>query len=133
MTSRPLTKALHTRRVVYRLALHLARSDAQLWAKLAGRELCNAAPYLLRCVLSVLDNEAPVSGELLADCVAECERAITDHIAEVNRANKYARGVVLLDEVARMERAHRARQIEAEGPRGVWVDGDLEGSRVVVE
>jgi hypothetical protein len=65
---KPITKALHTRRVVYRVALHLASREPGSY--LTGGEVHSLA--LLREVLALLNNapaaDPKVAAELLDDC-----------------------------------------------------------------
>jgi len=72
-TGKPLTKALHTVRIVGAVARYIAR-DWPREARKARPELTPA--YLLLCVLSVLENEGPTDPELYADCVSACEAAL---------------------------------------------------------
>lgn len=78
---KPLTKALHTTRIVGRLA--------KLWAQLeldAGRRLAPEADGLaFLFVLHTIGNAAPVDPQLRDDCLAACQSAIAEARAESHR------------------------------------------------
>lgn len=69
MTPRPLTKALHTVRVVERVAAHLVATHRPY-----------ARPYttatLLSAVLDLLGNEMPTDAALMDACCAVCARMV---------------------------------------------------------
>ena len=77
--SKPLTKALHTRRVVYRLARHLKSERPGAWVTVYD------AASLFTAVRCILDNEPPTDPELCTDCIEACVQAIADLNAEWRR------------------------------------------------
>ena len=66
----PLTKALHTTRVVGRVA-------ALLW-DLRGRAAFPTTGDLFYAVLDVLGNEPPTDRELRAACISACVMAVRE-------------------------------------------------------
>ena len=67
MSNKPLTKALHTVRVIEAIATHLVQTHN------VGVE----TPYrMLGRVLVILGNDLPLDAELRAACVAACAKAL---------------------------------------------------------
>ena len=69
-STKPLTKALHTVRVVERIALELVRV-----ARDAGRSWPDA-DTLLTGILAILDNAPPADSALHAACLAACSKVL---------------------------------------------------------
>lgn len=108
MTAKPLTKSLHTVRIVGRVARHVAlhRIESLPFSGLSPFRH-EDAPGVLLAVLRIIDNEPPTDPVLWADCIAAVERAIVEVNAE--RAREAARGF----DWAAYER--RVSALEAEG------------------
>ena len=68
MSNKPLTKALHTVRVVEHLAAHLATINAGQYASTYD---------LFLGVLSLLGNTAPMDETLKAACLAACKKTMS--------------------------------------------------------
>lgn len=82
--SKPLTKALHTRRVVSQLARHLLarglhRPDCHPDDVLIPGTLLALADELLDDVLAVLDNARPDRGELWDAVRGDCAHELVQH------------------------------------------------------
>ena len=80
--TKPLTKALHTVRVVRLLAEHQAAISADEYTP----------DSLLDEVLEILENDRPTDPVLLAECLKACGKAL-ELVAELRKIPVYIRSV----------------------------------------